>query len=40
MHKQAITCAIFNPFEICLASTSADGTLNYWDLENFELVSI
>jgi katanin p80 WD40 repeat-containing subunit B1 len=29
----------FHPHEFLLASASADRTVNFWDLENFNLVS-
>ena len=38
-HTGPIYDVEFHPHEFLLASASADRTVNFWDLENFNLVS-
>ncbi len=38
LHDAPITCLKFNPYDLTLATGSADKTVKYWDLERFGLV--
>ena len=38
-HGGPVNDVEFHPHEFLLASASADRTVNFWDLENFNLVS-
>lgn len=38
-HTSAVTCVKFHPHEFLLASCGSDRTVNFWDMEKFELVS-
>ena len=38
MHRT--TCLEFNPATLTLASGSTDKTVKYWDLENFQNISV
>lgn len=38
-HTAAVTCVKFHPHEFLLASCGADRTVNFWDMEKFQLVS-
>jgi katanin p80 WD40 repeat-containing subunit B1 len=38
-HNSAVTDVAFHPNEFLLASSSADGTIKFWDLESFTKVS-
>ena len=38
-HSGAVTSVEFHPHEFLLASGSAGRSVNFWDLENFQLVS-
>ena len=38
-HNAPVTDVEFHPHEFLLASGSADGTVKFWDLETFSLVS-
>jgi WD40 repeat protein len=34
VHKGAVNCLKFNPYEITMASAGSDKLCRYWDLEN------
>lgn len=36
-HNNSITCVEFHPNEFLLASGSSDRTVNFWDLESFQV---
>lgn len=38
-HTAGVSCVKFHPHEFLLASCGADRTVNFWDMEKFELVS-
>lgn len=38
-HTGSVTAVEFHPNEFLLASGSCDRSVNFWDLENFQLVS-
>lgn len=38
-HSGPVTDVSFHPNEFLLASSSADGTVKFWDLESFQQVS-
>lgn len=38
-HTSAVTCVKFHPHEFLLASCGTDRTVNFWDMEKFQLVS-
>jgi len=38
-HEGPATAVEFHPNEFLLASSSSDSSVNFWDLENFQLVS-
>lgn len=38
-HTSSVTCIKFHPHEFLLASCGADKTVNFWDMEKFQLVS-
>jgi katanin p80 WD40 repeat-containing subunit B1 len=38
-HTGPVTAVEFHPNEFLLASSSSDRSVNFWDLENFQLVS-
>lgn len=38
-HEAAITDVAFHPNEFLLSTSSADGTVKFWDLETFQQVS-
>jgi len=38
LHEAPVTCLKFNPYELTLATGSADKTVKYWDLEKFGLI--
>lgn len=38
-HNAAATCVKFHPHEFLLASCGLDRTVNFWDMEKFQLVS-
>lgn len=38
-HSGAVTSVEFHPHEFLLASGSAGRSVNFWDLESFQLVS-
>ncbi len=40
LHSAPVTCLKFNPYDLTLASGSADKTIKYWDLEKFGMVRI
>lgn len=38
-HTSPVTCVKFHPHEFLLASCGSDKTVNFWDMEKFQLVS-
>lgn len=38
-HTSPVTCVKFHPHEFLLASCGTDKTVNFWDMEKFQLVS-
>lgn len=38
-HDGPVSCVKFHPHEFLLASCASDRTVNFWDMEKFQLVS-